>query len=157
MKKIILAFITLSFFSCEQIEKLDKQSEPDSTDIANEIADIKTKMDAVEQLAKEGKPSLLVKAFGTEPGWLMEIYPSYMKVLFNYGKDSLLISDDFDNAADEKGFEYEADNDSGKIRLKIKNESCTDESKGDTHNRKVELKLQGKTYSGCGDAVTAGN
>lgn len=151
MKKIFLLIITIGFLSCEQIEKLDAQMEPDSTDIANEIADIKTKMDAVEALSKEGKPVLLLKAFGTEPGWLMEIYPSFMKVLFNYGQDSLLISDDFNDAANEKGFEYSADNNTGKIIVKIKNESCTDDSKGDTHSRKVELTLQNKVYKGCGD------
>ncbi len=151
MKKLFLALLVIGLVSCEQIEKLDKQMEPDSTDIANEIADIKTKMDAVEQLSKEGKSVLLFKAFGSEPGWYMEIYPSHMKVLFNYGQDSLLISDDFDNAADEKGFEYSADNEGGKIKVKILNESCKDESVGDTHNRKVEMIIQNKMYKGCGD------
>lgn len=154
MKRIFLALVVFGLLSsCEQIEKLDKQMEPDSTDVANEIADIKTKMDAVEMLAKEGQSVLILKAFGTEPGWLMEIYPSYMKVLFNYGKDSLLISDDFEDAASDNGFEYNADNDEGNVVVKIKAESCNDESKGDTHNRKVEFTVHGKAYKGCGDVI----
>lgn len=125
--------------------------EPDSTDIANEIADVKKEMAIVEHLAKEGQSVLLFKAFGSEPGWYMEIYPSHMKVLFNYGQDSLLIRDNFENAADEKGFNYSAENEGGNIKVKLVNESCKDESVGDTHNRRVEMTIQNKTYKGCGD------
>lgn len=151
MKKLFLALLVFGLVSCEQIEKLDAQMEPDSTDVANEIADVKKEMAIVEQLAKEGESKLLFKAFGTEPGWYMEIYSGHMKVLLNYGKDSLWISDDFYKAADSGGFDYEAENDGGKITLKIKDEKCTDDAKGDTHNRKVELKVQNKTYTGWGD------
>lgn len=152
MKKLFFALLVLGLVSCEQVEKLDKQMEPDSTDIANEIADITSKMDVVEQLSKEGEPNVLFKAFGSEPGWTMEIYATHLKMLLNYGQDSLLINDNFENANSEKGFEYSADNNNSKIVIKIKNESCTDESKGDKHNRKVEFSIGNKTYKGCGDA-----
>ena len=152
MKKLILSLLALSLLSCEQVEKLDQQMEPDSTDIANEISDVKKEMALVEHLAKEDQSKLLFTAFGSEPGWTMEIYATHIKMMLNYGKDSLWINDDFTNANSEDGFAYSADNNNDKITIKIKNESCTDESKGDKHNRKVEFTLKGKTLTGCGDA-----
>lgn len=152
MKKIIFALLIAGFFSCEQIEKLDKQMEPDSTDVANEIAEVKKEMALVEHLAKEDKSKLLFTAFGSEPGWTMEIYPTHIKAMLNYGQDSLWINDDFSGVNSESGFEYSADNNNGKIIIKIINESCIDGSKGDKHNRKVEFIVKGKTLTGCGDA-----
>lgn len=151
MKKLSFAIIISFFLGCEQIEKIDKQLEPDSTDVANEISDITKEMSAVEHLSKAGDSKLIFKAFGSEPGWTMEIYPTHIKMMLNYGQDSLWINDDFTNADSEDGFVYSADNNNDKITIKIKNESCTDESKGDKHNRSVECLIKNKTYKGCGD------
>ena len=156
MKKILLALFVVALVSCEQIEKIDKQMDADSTDVANEIADLKS-LGTLERMTAEGESELLFKASGTEPGWLAEYYTDKFRLIVDYGKDSLIIrniSKYFDSETGYSSFSYKNTEAGKEVRLnvKIEDKECTAAS-GDKKSQTVTVTLNDKVYTGCGERV----
>ena len=133
MKKYFLALACFSLLSCDQIEKIDKQMDADSTDIANEIEDLTTgTLQALDKLSQEDKSELIFIARGSEPGWVAEYYTDKFKLVTDYGKDSLIIKN-ISKYFDLKGgysFSYK-NSDAGKevrLNVKIEDKACVDEA-----------------------------
>ena len=156
IKSLAVVAIVIGFMSCEQIEKIDAQMDADSTDVANEIADLK-KMGLVEKLAEEGKSELIFVARGSEPGWLAEYYTDKFRLLVDYGKDSLIIKN-ISKYFDLKGgysFSYKNSEAGKEVRLnvKIEDKPCTEESTAEKKSKTVTITYNDKVYKGCGDEV----
>ena len=156
MKKILLALFVVALVSCEQIEKIDKQMDADSTDVANEIADLKS-LGTLERMTAEGESELLFKASGTEPGWIAEYYTDKFRLIVDYGKDSLIIrniSKYFDSSTGYSSFSYKNTEAGNEVRLnvKIEDKECTAAS-GDKKSQTVTVSLNDKVYTGCGEKV----
>lgn len=155
MKKLLLAsLVAITFSNCEQIAKIDAQMDADSTDIANDIADLRS-LGTLERMAKE-EHILLFKASGTEPGWIAEYYADQFRLLTNYGKDSLIIqniSKYFDLEAGYS-FSYKNSEKGNEIHLnvKVEDKECTDAS-GEKKSKTVTVTLNDRVYTGCGEDV----
>jgi len=153
MKKAFFIIVAFVFFGCEQIEKIDKQMDADSTDIANEIADMRSgNAGALEKLANDGG-ALLYKAVGSEPGWYAEFYESKFRMLMNYGKDSIVLFREFKEGGD-LNFTYNNTEEGNNIKLivKIEDKECTDDAGGKNPNT-VTVNFNDKVLKGCGMPV----
>lgn len=156
IKSLAVVAIVIGFMNCEQIAKIDAQMDADSTDVANEIADLK-KMGLVEKLAEEGESELIFVARGSEPGWVAEYYPDKFRLLVDYGKDSLIIQN-ISKYFDLKGgysFSYKNSEAGNEVRLnvKIEDKPCTDEATAEKKSKTVTVIYNDKVYKGCGDEV----
>jgi uncharacterized membrane protein len=160
--KIILGIVFTAMMivstSCEQIEKIDKQMDADSTDIANEISDagVTNTLQAVEHLAKDGHSEILFKASGTEPGWIAEYYTDKFRLVVDYGKDSLIIRNISRYLDPKSGYSFSFINaDKGKenrLDVKIEDKECTDAA-GNKKPKTVTVTYNKKVYKGCGESV----
>lgn len=156
IKKLSAAVLVVGLMSCEQIAKIDAQMDADSTDVANEIADLKN-MGLVEKLAEEGESELIFVARGSEPGWLAEYYTDKFRLLVDYGKDSLIIQN-ISKYFDLKGgysFSYKNSEAGNEVRLnvKIEDKPCIEESTAEKKSKTVTITFNDKVYKGCGDEV----
>ena len=112
MKKIVLLVASFSVFIFSSCTQVDSTSNKTITQGNDTLSDVKIslsnadKNDTISKQVTEKIPELLFKAHGSEPGWFIEIYNNKMRMLLDYGKDSLLITDAFDNLNNEKGFNY---------------------------------------------------
>lgn len=156
IKGLAIVTILIGLMGCEQIEKIDKQMDADSTDVANEIADLKS-LGTLERMTAEGESELLYKASGTEPGWFAEYYTDKFRLIVDYGKDSLIIrniSKYFDSSTGYSSFSYKNTETGKEVRLnvKIEDKECTAAS-GDKKSQTVTVTLNDKVYTGCGEKV----
>lgn len=156
LKGLAIVTIVIGLMSCEQIEKIDKQMDADSTDVANEIADLKS-LGTLERMTAEGESELLFKASGAEPGWFAEYYTDKFRLIVDYGKDSLIIkniSKYFDSDKGYSSFSYKNTEAGNEVRLnvKIEDKECIAAS-GDKKSQTVTVTLNDKVYTGCGEKV----
>ncbi|MBP7809578.1 MAG: hypothetical protein KA163_09820 [Bacteroidia bacterium] len=153
MKKYFLALACFSLLSCEQIEKIDKQMDADSTEVAHDIEELKS-LGTLERMTAEGESELLFKASGTEPGWIAEYYTDKFRLIVDYGKDSLIIrniSKYFDSSTGYSSFSYK-NTEAGKetrLNVKIEEHECTDQA-GVKNPYTITVSLNDKVYKGCG-------
>ena len=160
MKKLFVFLIVVSLLpACDNIEKLDKQMyEGEEDTIAVTSLEQLDEIDKQEELSDKTNPSqLLVKASGSEPGWFAEIYNNRLRLVVDYGKDSLLLLDNsFEKARDKEGFLYlnaSLSNGLNKtVKIKIDVSECTDAS-GEKRSRKISVTYNKKTYTGCAELV----
>ena len=157
IKSLVVVASVIGFTSCEQIAKIDKQMDADSTDVANEIADLKS-LGTLERMTAEGESELLFKASGSEPGWIAEYYTDKFRLLVDYGKDSLIIknvSKYFDSSTGYSSFSYK-NTEGGKeihLNVKIEDKPCTDAA-GEKRSKTVTVTFNDKVYTGCGESAT---
>lgn len=116
-------------------------------------------IEAVEELEKADankSSKLLFKASGTEPGWFGEIYSDKLRLVVDYGKDSLILDDNFTDLTIDKEYNLTkamvTNGKSTALALSIKKEPCIAAS-GDKVNYTITVKLNNKSYKGCGDFV----
>jgi uncharacterized membrane protein len=93
---------------------------------------------------------LLFEARGTEPGWFIQVYGSKLRLLVDYGADSVIISESFEGLKAGENFNYNKASGENKLELNIKNTPCTDEGKGETSPQTVVVNWKNKSYTGCG-------
>lgn len=163
MKKIFVSIGALLLVACTDVNSDSEKNIKSGDDTIASVDISMSKMDglveAVEELSKE-EPSetsrLLFKASGTEPGWIGEIYSNRLRLIVDYGKDSLVIEDNYGDLKIEKEYTIaKASVTNGKstaLAMTIKKEPCTAAS-GDKVNYTVSFKLNNKSYRGCGDFV----
>lgn len=163
MKKLIISLGVLSLTACKQV---NSESEKNITQGEDTISTVDISMgktgalvEAVEELSKEEateSTKLIFKASGTEPGWFGEIYNNKLRLIVDYGKDSLLVEDNFKDLTIDKTYTYNhasaSSHKADALSLTIKKENCTAAS-GDNVNYTVSFRLNNKSYTGCGDFV----
>ncbi len=159
MKKIVIPVILLiALYACNQLNTNGNQNVTQGGDTVSNVNISISKVDALSNLAEEdpqnNNPILLFTAHGSEPGWYAQFYNNHLKLVVDYGKDSLLIDDVFENLNDAKGYTYsKAKNEHEEkyaLSISIANTPCIYSSSGDKEDRTVTVKLNNKTYKGCG-------
>lgn len=157
---IICAFTALILCACTQVNTQGEKNiiQGDDTISSVDISVTKTGglLDLAEEVEKAESQKLLFKATGSEPGWFAEIYSNKLRLVVDYGKDSLIIEDTFKDFENEKNFVYvKSINENGKanaLSLSINKGVCT-EASGEKQDYLVSLKLNSKSYKGCGSLV----
>jgi uncharacterized membrane protein len=161
MKKHLLfcisAFVLLS---CTQVNSNGEKTITQGEDTISSIEISTSKIDALNSLAEmdeEETSTLLFKAFGIEPGWFAEFYSNKLRLVVDYGKDSLVMDGQkFEGLDDKEGYVFSVQGDkdvSKNVGINIINKSCEDAGSGDKKDRTVIVTYKGKTYKGCGSFV----
>lgn len=160
IKQTIYILAACCLAACTQVNSNGSKTITQGEDTISEVDISVSKIDALNTLAEmdeEESVQLVFKATGIEPGWFAEFYNQKLRVLLDYGKDSVVLDkqhfdvaelkkDDVFNVSDGKS---PANN----ILIKLENKSCVDAGSGDTKDRQVTLSYKGKTYKGCGSFV----
>lgn len=162
MKKYILFSSALfALIACTQVNSTGEKNITLGEDTVASVEISTSKVDALNALAEmdeETEPSkLLFKASGIEPGWFAEFYTDKLRLLVEYGKDSLIIDNQKMEGLDNKDgyiFAVQGEKDLNKnVGINIINKSCVDAGSGDKKDRTVVVTYKGKTYKGCGSFV----
>lgn len=149
-------FVALS--ACNQLNTKGEENIKLGEDTVSNVDISVSKLDAltnlVEEETKADNHTLLFTAHGSEPGWYAQFYNNRLKLVVDYGKDSLLIDDVFEKLDDAKGYNYsKAKSENGEkyaLSISIANTPCVYTASGDKEDRTVTVKLNNKTYKGCG-------
>lgn len=156
IKCLVVVTIVIGFTGCEQIAKIDKMMDADSTEVAHDIEELRS-LGTLERMTAEGESELLFKASGSEPGWIAEYYTDKFRLIVDYGKDSLIIrnvSKYFDSGDGYGSFSFKNTEAGKETRLNviIEDQECTDEA-GNKNPKTVTLTLNDKIYKGCGNSL----
>lgn len=161
MKKIILSsFAIFGLFACTQVNSNGEKTITQGDDTVSTVEISTSKIDALISLSEmdeEEASTLLFKASGTEPGWFAEFYNNKLRLVVDYGKDSLILLDEkFEGLDDNEDYVFtkQGDKDSNKnIGINIFNKPCIDAGSGDKKDRTVVVFYKGRNYRGCGSFV----
>jgi uncharacterized membrane protein len=159
IKYILLSLIVLCLISCSQVNTNGEKTITQGDDTIAEVDISLSKIDALNSLAEIDEPKtdhLLFKATGTEPGWIAEFYGNKLRLVVDYGNDSLILDNKFEDLDNNLGYVF--DNHTNKdinkrVSIQIENKSCTDEGSGAIQDRHVIIVYKAKTYKGCGSFV----
>jgi uncharacterized membrane protein len=158
-KDIFFGFAILLLTSCTQVNTSSDKLITQGGDTVAEMDISFSKMDAVEELSDiddSESNDVLFKASGTEPGWFAEFSANKLRLLVDYGKDSLILIDKFEGLDDKEGYLFgvQGEKDINKnVSVYIVNKPCVDAGSGDKMTRQVYVTFKGKKYSGCGDFI----
>ena len=159
MKKIVIpVIIFVALSACNQLNTKGDENIKLGEDTVSNVDISISKLDALSNLAEDEKPvdnhALVFTAHGSEPGWYAQFYNNHLKLVVDYGKDSILINDVFEKLDDAKGYNYsKAKSENGEkyaLSISIVNTPCVYAASGDKEDRTVTVKLNNKTYKGCG-------
>jgi uncharacterized membrane protein len=164
MKKIVIPIIALFVATaCNQLNSKGEKTVKEGDDTVANVDISVSKLDALTNLVEEEEQrhakehKLLFTAHGSEPGWYAQFYSDKLRLVVDYGKDSLWIEDTFENLDDTKGYNYsKAKSEDGEkyaLAIAIANTPCVYSASGDKEDRSVTVKLNNKTYKGCGSFV----
>ena len=154
MIKHILVGLAASFLvACTQVNTNGDKTITQGDDTIAEVDISLSKMDAVEELSKIDEPKkdkILFKAGGTEPGWIVEISQLKIRLVVDYGKDSMITEYKGPTINRNEDFEYVIN----KIfSLIAENKHCVDGASGEKMDRQVSVSYKGKNYKGCGSFI----
>ena len=159
IKYVLVGLSALFLVSCTQVNSNGNKTFTQGNDTVVEVEISMSKMDAVDELSKMDEPAsskLLFKASGTEPGWFAEFYNNKLRLVVDYGKDSILINDTFNISESDKTYAYSKivgeNNKNSTVSVAFNSTPCTTAS-GDAANRSVSIKFKNKEYKGCGNFV----
>ena len=101
MKKIVIpVIIFVALSACNQLNTKGDENIKLGEDTDSNVDISISKLDALSNLAEDEKPvdnhALVFTAHGSEPGWYAQFYNNHLKLVVDYGKDSILINDVFD-------------------------------------------------------------
>ncbi len=141
----------LAMISCTQVNSNGEKTITQGDDTVTEVGISLNKYDAISELAEIEEPQeLLFRATGTEPGWMAEFYNDKLRLVVDYGKDSIWIDDSFEKIKDEKGFTFMKTIKEKSVTISVENKTCTDAA-GDKADRLVMIKFNNTVYKGCGN------
>lgn len=156
IKPLIACLITLFLVSCTDVNSSDEKTIKQGDDTVSEVEVSVSKLDALTNLVEEEAKKdqkIVFKASGFEPGWFAEFYEHKLRLVVDYGKDSVIIDDSFEHVNDENGFSYTktftANNKPQSVTISVQNKPCT-EASGNVTGRTVIVKYNTSIYKGCG-------
>lgn len=152
IKYILIGFTALFLVSCTQVNTSSDKAITQGGDTVAEVDISLSKMDLVEELSNIEEPKenkILFKASGTEPGWFAEISELKLRLVVDYGKDSLIIDNKGSVINENEDYNYVIKDN---ISISAINKPCTAAS-GDKSDRLVTVLFKGKKYTGCGSFV----
>jgi uncharacterized membrane protein len=159
IKNTLLGLTAFILVSCTQVNSTGEKTITQGDDTVSSVEISTSKVDALNTLAEMDETEaskLIFKASGTEPGWFAEIYNNKLRLVVDYGKDSLILDNQkFDGLDNKEGYLLELIDDSKikKYSFQIINKPCTDAGSGDKMDRMVVVSYKGKSYKGCGNFI----
>lgn len=159
IKYIVVSVITLFLVSCTQVNTTGEKTITQDSDTVAEVDISLSKYDAITELAEideEKTQALLFKASGIEPGWFAEIYDNKLRLVVDYGEDSLILDNKFEGLDDKNGYLFNVEGNKNKaknVQILLINKPCIDAGSGDKKDRQVSVLFKGKKYMGCGSFV----
>jgi uncharacterized membrane protein len=154
IKYILLSLTSLLLVSCTQVNTTGEKTITKGDETIAEVGISLSKMDALNSLAEMDEPQshpLLFKASGIEPGWFAEVYENKLRLVVDYGKDSLILEDKFEGLDNSKGYVF--DNHLNKVSIHIENKPCIADGNGNKMDRTVVITYKAKSYKGCGSFI----
>lgn len=159
-KQLLFSISSFLLLSCTQVNSNGEKTITQGDDTISSVEISTSKIDTLNSLSEmdeEETSILLFKASGIEPGWFAEFYSNKLRLVLDYGKDSLVMNDQkFEGLDDKEGYIFgvQGDKDMRKnVEINIINKSCEDAGSGDKEDRTVIVTYKGKTYKGCGSFV----
>lgn len=152
IKYTLTSLAALFLVSCTQVNTSSDKAITQGGDTVAAVDISLSKVDAIEELSKIDEPlvdKVLFKASGTEPGWFAEISQLKIRLVLDYGKDSLIIDNKGPLINDKENYNYSIDDN---VSISAINKPCTAAS-GDMADRQVTILYKGKKYMGCGSFV----
>ncbi|MDF2448268.1 MAG: hypothetical protein K0R26_772 [Bacteroidota bacterium] len=147
---VVFCFLLLG---CSQVNTNGEKTITQGGDTVADVNISLSKLDAISELADINEPSeLLFKASGTEPGWFAEFYNDKLRLVVDYGKDSVWINDSFEKVIDAGGFTYLKTLKDKDVTISVENKPCVNAA-GDKTDRSVILKFNSAIYKGCGSFI----
>lgn len=159
IKYITVSVMAFFLVSCTQVNTTGEKTITQGGDTESEVNISLSKIEALNSLAEmdeEQTHKMVFKASGTEPGWFAEVYDNKLRLLVDYGKDSLILNSKFEDLDNEKGSLIELNNENDKSKknsIQIINKPCIADGSGDKMDRTVVVTYKTKTYKGCGSFV----
>jgi uncharacterized membrane protein len=157
LKNILFGVSTLFLISCTDVNSSGEKTITKDGDTVADVDISVSKLDALTNLVEEEAKKdekVIFKAQGTEPGWIAEFSAYKLRLIVDYGKDSLIVDDSFEKVNDDSGFTYiktSADNKS--LTVSIQNKPCIESGSGDKAERTVIIKYNMVIYKGCGNSI----
>lgn len=95
------------------------------------------------------------RAIGNEPGWHMEISnKNNILLVTDYGQKTFRFHDATVKPEPQNRMTiYKARNENSHVEVVITGEPCTDTMSGESFSATASVRINGKTYSGCGRAL----
>lgn len=93
------------------------------------------------------------RGLGSEPGWNIEIGPEAITFEYDYGESQMVFPLGPPRLGPDDRRTYEQSNASQRLSVVIENAICLDPMTGDAFATKVEVRLDDRTFRGCGDAL----
>lgn len=146
------------FASCNEIKEEDN--------IPTSKLEALTSLEESEDSSKTNSESSLKKidtihpiliARGNEPGWYAEFFNNRVKLLLNYGKDSLSLQHNFSSVATDSSyhaivskitFDGNASK-SVKLTVSLNSKPCAEDGSGEKREKSITLIYNGQTLKGC--------
>ena len=153
IKYTLVGLTALFLVSCTQVNTSSDKAITQGGDTVAAVDISVSKVDAIEELSKIDEPQsdkVLFKASGTEPGWLAEISQLKIRILFNYGEDSLVLDNKGTIINEKEDYNYTIKDN---ISISALRKPCTDEASGEQKDRQVIISYKGKKYTGCGSFI----
>jgi len=163
MKNIGLCFILVGMFvSCDlpkdgedvPTSKLEVLTSLGDEDTVKNVEETKVETADVARVSKNQKP--LVIARGSEPGWYAEFFADHLRLLVDYGKDSLILEKDFSAINNDKTYSAtiaeSIENKNIALSISLTDKPCTEEASGEKREKSISIKYKGKSYKGCATA-----
>lgn len=91
------------------------------------------------------------RGVGQEPGWQIEIHPERIVLIYQYGERRAVVPNPGAQLDPEQPIRrWQAVTEAHELSVSVENRACTDVMSGDISPATVLVKLDERTYSGCG-------
>lgn len=155
--KIVIILVLIVLTACTQVNSNAETEITKGKDTVSKIEIAVSKINARDTLTEAKTTNLIFRARGSEPGWLAEVFRGKLRLLLNYGKDSVILSDKFENLENPDGYTYNREvtvnGKANKVTIRIQNKPCTEEASGESAERTVTITCNNVTYTGCGNFI----
>lgn len=159
-KTLIFGTAIVMLMACTDVNTNGEKTITQDGDTISNVEISVSKVDALANLLEEDESNeeseLLFKAHGSEPGWLADVYNNKLRLVLNYGKDSLWVDDTFKGLDAVTGYSFakawSINGQNVAVSLSISNTSCTG-TNGNKEERTVSLKVNNVEYKGCGSFI----
>jgi uncharacterized membrane protein len=177
MKKIIILCSALLLAACnieikddsiptskiEALTNLDEETDSaiTKTEVTTNAVTIQSTATTATTVTNTARIMANSKAFliarDSEPGWYVEFYKDGLRLLANYGKDSLIVNQDLSMLENQKKFTLTLtkSNFNGNAKftsdvlITVEEKACTEAGSGEKREQTITLKYNAKTYKGC--------
>ncbi|MDI9341078.1 MAG: hypothetical protein QM534_10965 [Sediminibacterium sp.] len=163
MKHLLLIGLYVFLSACQQTQTSGEKNIVVANDTVSKIDISVHRADTILTVTDttQKKSVLLMKLRGAEPGWYGEVYTDHLRLLVDYGKDSLTVLHNFENSLSQNGFvaslciaqTLKTKQKDVSLTLDIIDKACMESGSGDKRNRTVSMLYNHKVYKGCGEIM----